>query len=521
MKKLIIYIATILFVSLFSNCQDEFLDRGPIVSPTTENFYKTEDDAMQGLVAIYGALQLQVGFKNSWAPFLVASDILSDDCYAGGENSSDGLFWQEFNTFNITSTNINVETLWDKNYRGIYTANLLISKLPDIENTTDEFTGLLESEAKFFRAYFHFELVRFFENVPLITTVVNDTEAISIPAAAPSETYNQIAKDLIEAIEVLPESLHGDNDGRVTKWSAIGLLARIYLFYNGVYENDFNVDGNTVGRNQIVSYLDDLIQNSGHTLLANYDGIFRLENEYSTESVFEISHGDASTWGDCDYIRGTQGNLAAQMQGPRAGTAEFNRGWSFAPVSQKLVDALDGDPRQNATILFESEINAPNLGIGYQHTGYFSQKYTSDAEHWGEDGSLELNRKANFRVIRYADILLMHAELTVDNQAGLQHYRDVRARAGLDVSNVNSYTLEDIMLERRLELSLEGSRYFDLMRQGITTMQTELNSTIVGSTYAGSESEYQVSFNASTKGFLPIPQIELDLSQVLNQNDGY
>jgi len=118
------------------------------------------------------------------------------------------------------------------------------------------------------------------------------------------------------------------------------------------------------------------------------------------------------------------------MQGPRVtGSDKWNRGWSFAPVTQKLVDALQDDPRLEATVLKQSDLDG-NLIKGYQHTGYFSNKYSSDAEHWGSDGQFEHNRTCNYRVIRYADVLLMAAELGSPNAQ--QYIDEVRARVGLE-----------------------------------------------------------------------------------------
>jgi len=158
------------------------------------------------------------------------------------------------------------------------------------------------------------------------------------------------------------------------------------------------------------------------------------------------------------------------------------------------------------------------LNIGYQHTGYFSKKYSSDAEHWSSDGQFELNRTCNFRVIRFSDVLLMAAELGSPNA---QTYLDrVRARVGL--GSVPA-TLENIMKERRLELSLEGIRYFDVIRQGMAFASQEF--TVVGlrgPNYVGDQQLFDVTFDPASKGFLPIPQTEVDLSAgTFTQNDGY
>jgi hypothetical protein len=268
-----------------------------------------------------------------------------------------------------------------------------------------------------------------------------------------------------------------------------------------------------------LNQLEDLIANSGHDLFEDYSLNFSLAGEFGVESVFEISYGDSPPWWDWGYIRGGNGNLAAQMQGPRVtGSQNWDRGWSFAPVSHKLFLFLEDDPRRPYTILLEEELDG-SLVKGYQHTGYFSRKYTSDAEHWGADGQFELNRTANHRVIRFSDVLLMAAELDSPNK---QDYLDrVRARVGLDPVPA---TLENIFRERRLELSLEGIRYYDVLRRGLAYATQEFTySGITGPNYESDDQIiYDATFNAATKGFLPIPQTEIDLSGgAFVQNDGY
>ena len=500
-----------------SACKKDFLERNPLDQVVSTSFYKTETDAMEALAAVYDVLGYQSHPGMAWAPFVTVSDILSDDSFAGGADANDGLDENELNTFNIPTTNLMVHTLWMKNYIGIYRANLLLEKIDGIE-ASEEFKIRLIAESKFLRAYFYFELVRFFENVPLLTNTISGPSEYSQEQAPTADVYDQIALDLVESMAGLPEMLDPAEAGRVTKWAAQALLARVYLFYNGVYNAELSAGESVIDRAAALAYLEDLIVNSGHDLFENYETNFKLAGEFGIESVFEISYGDTPAWWDWDYVRGGEGNLAAQMQGPRVtGSDNWDRGWSFAPVNQKLVNDLQDDPRLEYTVLFEEELDG-NLSLGYQHTGYFSKKYSSDAEHWSSDGQFELNRTCNFRVIRFSDVLLMAAELGSPNA---QTYLDrVRARVGL--GSVPA-TMENIMKERRLELSLEGIRYFDVLRQGVAYANQEF--TVVGlrgPNYVGDQQIFDVTFDPATKGFLPIPQTEMDLSAgAFNQNDGY
>ncbi|HLO90056.1 MAG: RagB/SusD family nutrient uptake outer membrane protein [Chloroflexota bacterium] len=502
---------------LFTGCSDDFLDLQPLDREVTSNFYKTEEQAMQALVAVYDVLGYDDTPGVSWAPVLTVSDMLSDDSYAGGSDANDGMEEDQLNTFNIPTTNVLVHAIWIKNYEGIYRANKLLEVIDGVQ-ASDEFKARLKAEAKFLRAFFYFEQVSFFENIPLLTSTIKGPSEYKQPQANPSDVYNQIALDLTEAMADLPATIPADESGRVSKWAAKALLARVYLFYNGVYGQELKAGDQTIDRTSVVNQLDDLIANSGHDLLPNYEDNFKLAGEFGVESVFEVSYGDNLPWWDWGYVRGGDGNLAAQMQGPRVGnSSKWNRGWSFATVSQKLVNDIKDDPRYQWTVLREEELDG-TLDKGYQHTGYFSKKYSSDAEHWGSGGQFELNRTCNRRVIRFSDVLLMAAELGSPNA---QQYLDrVRSRVGL--SSIPAIP-ENIYKERRLELSLEGIRYFDLIRKGVDYADSQLSySGIRGPKYIGDQQIFDVTFNKASRGFMPIPQTQIDLSGgTFKQNAGY
>ncbi len=511
-------VLALLAIFMFNACSEDFLDLNPLDVEVTTNFYSTEEEAYQALVSIYDALTYQDTPGGSWAPFITVSDVLTDDAFAGGSDANDGFEWDQLSNYRAQTTSPIAHSIWLKNYIGIFRANLFLEVIGDID-ASDEFKTRTIAEAKFMRAYFYLELVRFFENIPLLTATIKGPSEYTQEQNTPQEVYNQIAKDLVEAIADLPESVPAVEAGRITKWAAQGLLARTYLFYNGVYGGDLTAGGTAVNRAYVLGQLEELIASSGHDLFDDYSLNFSLEGEFGVESVFEISFGDTPPWWAWEYIRGGNGNLAAQMQGPRVtGSQNWNRGWSFAPVSHKLYDFLQDDPRRPYTIVLEGELDG-TLVKGYQHTGYFSRKYSSDAEHWGSGGQFELNRTANHRVIRFSDVLLMAAELDSPNK---QDYLDrVRDRVGLESVPA---TLDNIFTERRLELSLEGIRYYDVLRRGTAYATQEFTySGITGPNYESDDQViYDATFNPATKGFLPIPQTEIDLSAgTFVQNDGY
>jgi len=523
MKKLLIYINTILFTIAVTGCSEDFLNRPPLDTVDSSTFYKTEEDFERALTAAYDVLQYQsVG---AWAPYGYVQDLLSDDTFAGGSDSNDGLGSNQLNTFNIPTNNPMLQSIWDRNYIGIYRANLVIEKLAEVE-LDPQFEARTIAECKFLRAYFHFELVKYFENIPLVLKTAAGPSELNYTQATPKEVYDQVTTDFLDVINEpeIPGDLPTNELGRINRWAAKAMLARVFLFYNGVYGADLEGADETINSAAALQHLEDIISQSSHSLTPNYDDIFHIANEWGPESVFEIGHGDSPAWWDWGWTVGGEGNLAAQMQGPRVtGSDLYDRGWSFGTVSEKLASDMAGDPRFASTILTQAELDADpspsyNLTIGYQHTGYYSKKYSSDAEHWSADGQFELNRTCNFRVIRYSDVLLMAAELGSPNA---QQYLDaVRARVGLPSVPV---TLDNIYHERRMEFALEGIRYMDVIRRGMAYAEQEF--TVVGlrgPNYVEDQIVYDVTFRPETRGFLPIPQNEIDLSEGrFQQNAGY
>lgn len=524
MKKIILYINIVFFGLVISGCSEEFLDRPPLDKIVSSSFYKTQEDFERALTAVYDVLQYQsVG---AWAPYGLVQDMLSDDSFAGGGDSNDGLEENQFNTFTIPTNNPMLQSIWERNYIGIYRANLVLEKLEEV--TLDpQFEARTAAECKFLRAYFHFEQVKYFENIPLMTFTISGPSQFAQEQADPKDVYDQITEDLLATINEpeIPGNLPTNELGRVNQWAAKALLARVFLFYNGVYGANLEPEvGGTVDAAVALGHLEDIISGSNHSLTPVYDDIFKLSNEHGPESVFEIGHGDTPAWWDWGYTVGGEGNLGAQMQGPRVtGSDLFDRGWSFGTVSEKLARDMTGDPRFASTILTQAELDADpsstyTLTVGYQHTGYYSNKYSSDAEHWSSDGQFELNRTANFRVIRYSDVLLMAAEL---GSANAQQYLDeVRARVGLPSV---APTLDNIYWERRMEFALEGIRYMDVIRRGMVYAEQEL--TVIGDRGAGyleDQAVYDVTFRPATRGFLPIPLNEIDLSEGrFKQNEGW
>ena len=149
MKKLILYINLVLFTVTISGCSEEFLSRPPLDKVVAASFYKTQEDFERAVTSVYDVLQYQsVG---AWAPYGYVQDLLSDDAYAGGGDSNDGLEEDQLNTFNIPANNPMLQSIWERNYIGIYRANLVMEKLEEV-NLDPAFEARSVAECKFLRA---------------------------------------------------------------------------------------------------------------------------------------------------------------------------------------------------------------------------------------------------------------------------------------------------------------------------------------------------------------------------------
>ncbi|WP_421764933.1 RagB/SusD family nutrient uptake outer membrane protein [Ekhidna sp.] len=515
-------VAFLILAVIITACSSDILDVEPQGSVFASNYFVTADRVEESLYSTYDVLGHQKGRDLAWSPYLVISEVLSDDAYAGGQDAGDGADEDEFNRFQLGTANGIVHSIWTRNYTGLYRANFTIEKAEALENVTDEVRAQLIAEAKFLRAYFNFELVRFFENIVLLDFTPTSADDVKIPQSGPGEVYNFIASDLVDAIENLPDSYPSSETGRATRWAAKALLGRVHLFEQGVYGVGMSADGTAITDSYVLTQLEDVINNSGHDLEANFADIFLSSAEFGIESVFEISYAGLPVGGDWGTEQYVEGNLAAQMMGPRiTNSSTYYRGWAFAIPTHKLFLDMNGDPRRDATILQQAQLQAePGITLNtgsYQYTGYYNAKYTTRLADRGTVGTPELHNMSNYRAIRFADVLLMAAEIG-NNVAYINR---VRQRVGL--ADLPAYTEDALFNERRMELSGEGLRYWDLLRRGQTVAAQELTiSGVIGPNYSGPNEVYETSFNSATRGFIPIPQTEIDLSNgVLTQNDGY
>jgi len=492
--------ALVLF--MFSSCK-KWVDYNPREDfrITELDYLRSESDYRTMAVSVYTPLQ----WLNQAVP---VGDIASDNAVSGGENASDVLSLQQIDDMTHTPINSTLTELWQAAYEGINRANYLHQyKDKNLAGETVTFAGkdALYGEIYFLRAYYYFHLVKFFGDVPLFTEKrLALSESASLTRSPKANVYAQIERDLTAAITALPAIQV--QKGRITKYTAQALLGKV-LLYQRKYEAAATV-------------LESVITANAFSLVTDFGSMFLESGENGPESIFEIQYMISSppyyNWGG--VTRG-QGNYAVQQCGIRGlnGSANmpYAAGWSTNLPTQNLASAYAaGDQRKAVTVLDIEAYKAanPSFGITYQvapykNTGLYNQKYLPRKGQ--TSGQIELNYLNNQRIIRYADVLLMAAEAynrsATANDTKAQAYLNlVRQRAFRDnlhnITSTGNTLYQAILDERRLELAMEGERFFDLVRTG------------QGSKITG--------FTANKHEVFPIPQQEVLVSN-LTQNSGY
>ena len=488
MKKLVIINTLLLSMYVLVSCNEGYTDVQPQFQINSETYFNTPEDYQDALVGAYDAT------ANTYINVLTA-EIASDNTLCGGENANDVPGWQEIDDMIHTPVNEQLRSLWRWMYGGINRTNYIF-EFQDKLN----FPGKNEvlAEASFLRAYYYFELVKFFGDVPMpLDERVTFGQETNFPRVPREQVYNQIEADLTFAAENLP--VEQEQAGRATRGAALALLGKAHL-----YQDDFQA---------AATALEQVINLNAYALFDSFSNLFSLQNENSIESVFEVQYSTQQGAG-FGCLQCSEGNIMVGFSGIRGYSGPiYASGFSFNVPVQELVDAYEeGDERLRTTVLdIEQFIEEQGGGIeytqGFEHTGYYNNKYIP-RQGEAQSGDVNLTSPRNYRSIRYADVLLMAAEALnrggIDDGRALQYLNQVRERAGLDpVSAGGAELTEAIYQERRVELAGEGHRFFDLVRTGRAA--EEING-----------------FEAGKHELFPIPLIEIELSgNTITQNPNY
>ena len=488
MKPKKIQIIALLFL-FFTSCDEDHLNLSPLTNLSEGNFYNTQEELQQAVDDVYRQLGL---LYNGGSLVDLYGELYSDNTeivyQTTGAVSAFGS--EDIDSYTIRSANPQIENAWDNTYNSIFITNNVIYR---VENTNLDINVNLVNrwlaEAKVVRSLAYFNLVRVFGDVPLVLTPISSEAAYDYLRVNKDNIYQQIITDLNFAKSHLPDNYTGNNVGRVTRYAAAAILAKIYL---------------TQGNNSAAQTELELIINSNqYSLDANRDGvidsndfnyIFHPNTKNSASSILEAQYrAGANAFNSNHQSRYMPFSHAFNLAGVPGSTF---RGEGLNMPSYELADEFEeGDPRIEVSIV--PGYAAAGTGDFVEHPLTF--KFFDP--NWSNPGS-------NFTIIRYADILLMYSEVTGDPQ----YLNRVRARVGLPLYGSDEYPSDlyptlDLAIEheRRVELTHEMHRMFDLVRtnRAVVVLQSK-------------------GFNFTEQNMLfPIPQNAIDVNPALTQNPGY
>lgn len=477
-------------VASFS-CED-YVDIEPKHTRDADNFFKAPEDYDKALTAAYDLLQ--TSYLSLWI-----GEIASDNAIAGGESVTDSEGLHQIDAMTHGGVNAELRSIWRWMYAGITRANFIFENKDNIDfEGKDRILG----EAAFLRAYYYFELVKFFGDVPLVVDKrLNIDEVSGLSRTPASEVYAQIEEDLVFSASVLDWT--SGTKGRATKGAALSLLGKAYL-----YQNKFA---------EAAEAFDQVINEGPYDLFDDFSTLFSVTNEGNEEIVFDVQYVGLEG-GSYGCFVCLEGNAAVGFHGIRGYSGPiYADGNSYNLPTQDLVDEFEAaDPRLEASVLdieafIASQDNPDDITYvegGGGHTGYYNNKYLKRTDELGLPDT-DLTSPVNYVAIRYADVLLMAAEAhnrkaAADDATALLYLNEVRDRVDMPAVNASGSALtEAIYHERRVELSGEGHRFFDLVRTGRAADEIE-------------------GFKSNKNELFPIPQDEIDLAGAgWAQNKGY
>lgn len=525
MKKLLIIFYSLL-VLILSSC-NEFLDRQPLNEYSASSLFTGEKDALAALNGCYEYME-----DGTWIHYI--------DC--GSDNAFDPYPWEGYmelgNMLLLTPTNPGNGKWY---FGAVARCNWFLESI-DKAPISDELKSRMKGEARFIRAYQFFQKSQLYGDVPLFTKILTTQEANTITRTPKAEVVQFVIDELAAIALDLPDSYDGGDVGRITSGAALALKARVELF-NGKFAD------------AIVSS-QKVIDLGVYSLFPSYQNLFRIQNEYNSEIILDVA-----------YMENTVPLWSLGIMTPHIG----RNGWYSVDPTQSLLDAyemsngktitdptsgydpedpyINRDPRLKATVLvpgdsYEGSIFNPLENVdedywaSYNYTGYCIKKYTAFLSDFNDIW----NSGLNIPLIRYAELLLTYAEAKIEldqiDNSVYEAIDAVRLRAGLPAVDQSAYSTKEQMRElvrreRRVELALEGLRFYDIQRWqiGEETMSGPVYGSRLGTvdrvtgkvTYTTPDhilNETRV-FDPAKNYVWPIPQSQIDINPGLEQNPNY
>lgn len=532
------------------SCSENFLDVSSKTEPNSQNYYKTESQALRALYGCYDGWR-QISSNPGAYSFLMASSIMSDECY-GGAGVGDGYGAQLVDRFDKSAapSEMNVfEQEWKVYYAGVFRCNTLITSEEGIKWENEGNHARIMAECRALRAIMYFDMVRLWGNIPLFTEPSSENRE----QADPKDVYALIFDDLKFAMGNLGanENLGVDNFGKITKYAAEAIFARAYLFYSGYYGADpVYSDGTAISRQDALAAVEDIISQGKYQLVPEFKNLWPAASLVPVKDALGWDPEKSTYAGDAnsevilaqtftptqDYNGNNDANRWLVNLGMRnINSIPYGKGWGIATLTpgyfRQFFDARDARRTASAIDLASEGVTAAaDYNSGYkdwrEYTGLNFKKYTPLVFGNGQpatnpDGTADfmINNAQPWVIVRYADVLLMAAEL---GSPKANDYLDmIRSRAGLPHVEANK---QNILDERARELAYEGIRYWDLLRQGVEVMADAVvrSGGTVQNGGKNAEVVYDRAKIVATKGLSQIPANQISLSHgVLKQNAGW
>ena len=518
----------------FSSCED-FLDSENYTGKDSTNFPGTEKDVDQMVAAVYKSTFYAPFEANTLEQYFSVANLFSDDMF-GGAGVGDP-HWKALGHL-MYNQGEQLNQLWVAGYEAIARANAALAVVDNIAD--EEKRNQTKGELLFHRAYNYYNLVLAFNNVPVVDAAPSNVGEAQI---APEQTegkeiFKLIAQDLKDAVAIMPSYPYDGWSklawGKVSRWAVETLMARAYLFYTGFYgESEIpTTDGGAITKQDAISAVEDIINNSGHTLLKDYRSLWAYSNQWTAadydyvnkdqdildadgevigtlpaltadtyykeinpEVILAINFNYQPAWTDRLHltnqyalffgIRADANNDAdpryfvSTEADPHPSVYPFGGGWGVGPVNPGLYRSYEeGDLRRDASIIDMSGLDPNTFSAGVELTMFHNKKITAVRSEGGVKRSWTLSKRGstengNYQASHTQPLVLYRLADVYLMHAELTqtntYMTPIRQRAGLEEV---PYSLEALKAERRHELAFEGVRWDDLRRWG--DVETEL-----------------------------------------------